>query len=295
MEIERRVVNNSVFLLGLDCLYRDRIKRHERDELLHCALQVTAALDVLPANDPVEGYYAEDAELTKYFLYIRALQQVAKSRTPEVAALPEFCRLMDVASSPIYGQSKQKGMLLPVGRDALSQALIQLQPEWNVSDLTTAACKFAQEMDDYSLVGLAARAKNPIVLTALRESVVLYAEQVCLIEEPSSIEYVWEVDDELSKQANRFIATFNALFNEELPAAESDQAERYWLANEDNDILGRCVRLGRDDTQDPPQYYHWALGLEGTEVKVQEFWDPEIWTTSRYRQTSSSGWRCPDL
>jgi len=33
MNTEVRVVNNRVFLLGLDELYRKSIKRHERDEL----------------------------------------------------------------------------------------------------------------------------------------------------------------------------------------------------------------------------------------------------------------------
>ena len=37
MRTDRRIVNNRVFLLGLDELYREAIKRHERDELLRSA------------------------------------------------------------------------------------------------------------------------------------------------------------------------------------------------------------------------------------------------------------------
>ncbi len=295
MQVERRIVNNYIFLLGLDNLYREAIKQHERAELLDCARRVAAALQVTPSNGPVEGYYAEDDQLTEYFQFFRALQQVKDTRTSEVAALPEFQRLVDVSSSALYGQPQQHDKLLPVGRDALSQALIDTYPKWTVQNLTTAAYSAAHETDDISLVGLAARVKNPIVLTALRESVVLYAETVCIIEEPPPLKYVWDVDDELAKQARRFIDLFNSLFDEELPSPDQDQAERYWHACEDTEILGRCVRLGRDETQAPPKFYHWAICLKEKGLTVQEFWHPEIWTTDRYRQALKDNWQCPDL
>lgn len=37
MSTERRVVDNRFFSLGLDGLYRDAMKEHERGELLGCA------------------------------------------------------------------------------------------------------------------------------------------------------------------------------------------------------------------------------------------------------------------
>lgn len=54
------------------------------------------------------------------------------------------------------------------------------------------------------------------------------------------------------KQAGRFITTFNALFDEALPSAEAKLAERYWTASQRNDIAGRCIRLGSDQSE-PPQ------------------------------------------
>ncbi|HEY1379288.1 MAG TPA: hypothetical protein VGF55_20970 [Gemmataceae bacterium] len=42
MATERRVVNNRVFLLGLDDLYRGAMKRHERDKLLRCSAETAA-------------------------------------------------------------------------------------------------------------------------------------------------------------------------------------------------------------------------------------------------------------
>jgi hypothetical protein len=294
VNIARRVVTDYVLLLGLDELYREAIKRHESGELLDCSRQVANALQVSPADDPVEGYYSESEPLKGYFLNMRALQQVSIERAGEVAEFHPFQRLLEVASSPIYGEAVRHEKLLPVGRDALSKALLKTQSNWSIQSLTEAAFDIARETDDYSLVGLAARAKNPIVLTALKESVVLYAELICDIEEPPPLEYVWQVDDELARQAARFVDTFNTLFDEKLPAPEAGQAEQYWLAQEDVDILGRCVRIG-SSISDPPQNYHWAICLVEREYLVKEFWHPEIWTTLRYREAQRGTDQAPEL
>lgn len=76
MRIERLVVNNRVFLLGLDELYRESMKTHERHELLICARETADALSVAPADVPIEGYYTEDEDLTEYFRLVRALQDL---------------------------------------------------------------------------------------------------------------------------------------------------------------------------------------------------------------------------
>lgn len=171
-----RVVDNRVFMLGLDELYRKAMKRHERGELLPCARRVAQVLQVPPADVPVEGYYAEDPELSEYFRLSRTLQQTGEEHVSAVARLPEFQRLLSVASSPLYGRPQHTGKLLPTGDDALSQALEDTRPEWTVARLTDAAHARAVEMNDISLVGLAARTRDAVVLTAVRESVVLYAK-----------------------------------------------------------------------------------------------------------------------
>lgn len=71
---ERRILDNRTFLLGLDYLYRNLMKDHERGELLVCARLVAATLRVAPADVAVEGYYAENKQLTEYFRLIRTLQ-----------------------------------------------------------------------------------------------------------------------------------------------------------------------------------------------------------------------------
>jgi len=60
--VDEHVVDNRVFLLGLDQLYRERVKRHESTELLTCARAVAARLNVAPAAVPIEGYYTETKE-----------------------------------------------------------------------------------------------------------------------------------------------------------------------------------------------------------------------------------------
>jgi hypothetical protein len=294
---ESRIVDNRTFLLGLDKLYRDAMKQHERGELLHCARRVAAALDVAPATVPVEGYYDEDQQLTEYFHLVRALQAVCEERTPAVASLPEFQRLRDVTSAPLYGKPKLGDKLLPAGQDALSQALSDTMPEWSVQRLTETAYRAAEETDDFSLVGLAARAQDAVVLTAMRESVVLYAAAIIgAAPRPQRPKYIWNVDNELVEQARRFIDAFSRLFGDNLPPPEPVQAEIYWHACNNNEILGRCVRLGYNDAVSPVLHYHWAICHRNDDTfSVQEFWHPEVWTTGRYRSALRYDGRCLDL
>ncbi len=112
---ERHVVDNRVFLLGLDALYRSAMKRNEGFELLRCAREVAWTLHVKPADVPVEGYYAEDERLTEYFRLLRALQEEPNSRVAAVERLPAYQRLYEVTSSPLYGRHATKTSCCPSG------------------------------------------------------------------------------------------------------------------------------------------------------------------------------------
>jgi hypothetical protein len=276
------VIDDRIFLLGLDDLYRDAMKKHERGELLDCAKGVANALNLMPGDAPVEGYYSEEPELTDYFRLVRTLQSTPLEQESRVKALPQFRRLLEVTSSPIFGQPI-RARLLPVGRDPLSAALNEASSpeEWTLASLTKAAARIASATDDYSLVGLASRAEDSVVLTALRESVVLYAETVLMgVAPPVSPVFVWKVDEGLCAAAHRFVDTFNALFGRELPPP----LPRYAFAfASGGNVAGRCARIGQTNDQ-PPRYYHWAVakGVEG-QMTTEEFWAPEIWTTKKYR------------
>jgi len=208
------VVDDVVFLLGLDHLYTNAIRRHEGTELLACARHVASALR-LPRDGALgaaaaEGYYTQDAGLAEYFGLVRSFQEVNEARAREVEHLPEFQRLLAVSSSPLFGVPRREGKLLPVGRDPLSLALHRTAPDWRAAQLVSVARTLAIESDDCSLVGLAAMHGDPVVLAALRESVVLYAEAVLIIGLPQ-VEFAWRVSPTLTERASRFVRTFRPI------------------------------------------------------------------------------------
>jgi hypothetical protein len=284
MKPDRHIVNNRVFLLGLDELYREAMKRHERDELLRCARETASSLSVAAADVPIEGYYSEDERLTEYFRLVRSLQRISKGRESEVAGLTGFKRLKQVCESPIFGPPFNGRFLLSVGEDALSVALKKTFPAWTAENLTNAAYECAAESSDFSLVALAALSRDAVVLAALRESMVLYAMAVGGSAMRSEPEYVWEVDEIIQQRAAQFVETFNNLFGERLPRPAPENAKEFWMASSEWKVIGRCVRVGFDDSVRPIRHYHWAIDRD---VKYQpivnEFWDTEIWTTARYR------------
>ena len=283
-----RLVDDRAFLLGLDELYREAMKKHERTELVACAQRVAGALQIVPAAVPVEGYYREHADLEAYFRLMRALQAVPVGRRSEVESLAQFQRLLAVTSSPIFGIPIENERLLPSGRDPLSAALntASVAAEWTVPSLMAAASVVARRNEDYSLVGLACRAGDPVVVAALRESVVVYAELVTIGAAPQRARprYVWRVDPALAMSGQRFIDAFNGLFGKELPPATQEYAHIYGSNAAESRIEGRCVRLGQTNDV-PPAYYHWAVARTAGELVVNEFWAAEIWTTDRYRET----------
>ena len=168
-------------------------------------------------------------------------------------------------------------------QDPLYLALDNTLPNnWNEKVLVEKVHKIAKESDDYSLVGLAALCKDAIVLTALRESIVLYAG-VAPLGFPPKYEYKWNVDEEVEVQANRFISTFNELTSNDILSAKAENAEYFYDASEDNDISGRCVRIAYDDSKKPTKHYHWAINSHNDELVFDEFWNTELWTTDMYK------------
>jgi len=275
------VVDNRVFLLGLDEMYREAMKRNERNELLTCAEQVATALKVPPADVPIEGYYVEDDRLTRYFRLMRALQAEKLERASEVDHLDEFQRLLQVTSSGMFGVPERMN-LLPKGADPLSMALVEVA-EWTVPTLVEAAGRIARKTDDFSLVGLGARAEDPVALAAMRESAVLYALEITASELPPIHRYRWGVEADLVEAASRFVAAYWTLFDRDFPPPEERYAKAFWVAAQRAKVIGRCVRLGH--TPDGRQHYHWAvIQTRQRDYGVHEFWDSDLWTTDRYQR-----------
>ena len=114
---------------------------------------------------------------------------------------------------------------------------------------------------------------------------VLYADVSTFSREPADPPvpvYVWQVDEEVAHRAARFVATFNELFDEDLPEPVAENADLFFEAADEDEIMGRCVCIGV--MPDRTQFYHWAvrLGPDGTPA-VEDFWDPELWTSADYR------------
>jgi len=280
------VVDNRTIVIGLDKLYRDAMKLFEIERLLPSARTVARKLSVTQAEVPVEGYYTENIQLTEYFKLMRTLQEVPLDRRAEVDHLSEFQLLLRVTSSPLYGRPVHSPYLFPSRGDALYDALTASKPnDWSVSYLVSASYEAAVKNDDYSLVGLAALMKDAVAMTALRESVVLYV--LAALGAPlEEIEYIyeWQVDEHIQEAANRFISTFNDLVPNAIREAIPENAEYFHNACSDNEITGRCVRIGYDDSYTPFRHYHWAVCIGQTGLEVDDFWSEEIWTTDSYRK-----------
>jgi hypothetical protein len=277
-------VGNRELILGIDHLYRDAMKCLEVDRLLPAAERVASVLGISPAEGPVEGYYGESESLTRYFRWMRALQQVSDNSRAHVASLPDFDLLWSVTQSPLYGVASDAPVLLPARRDALYFALDGLPPaQWTIPDIVEASHREAIARDDCSLVGLACRARDAVCIAALRESVVLYAEvAMAMAARLVRVRYAWAADPELSAAAKRFIDAFNAFVTGALPPADPSSAEAYFHAARNNHILDRCVRIGYNDQVMPVQHYHWAVDWGQDAYQVNAFWSEELWTTERY-------------
>jgi hypothetical protein len=288
--MDRLVVTDRVLVLGLDGLYRDDVKKHESSTLLSCARAVARALKVDPASGPIEGYYVESDQLSEYFQLSRALQATNVDRRSEVYRMPAFSRLLRVYSSRIYGYETAHNGVLPAGHDSLSESLGQNMGHWEMGALLNASITAALKNDDYSIVGLASRLNDGVCVTAVRETVVLYAEIIITADSLEDIlkepEYEWKVSDEMTKQANRFIDEYNSLFDSRLPAARPENAKAFYNACSKNELEGRCVRIGIDIMSEPIRYYHWKIDRsKDGELMASDFWSEELWTTERYRQS----------
>ena len=261
------------------------MKPHERGELREAALWVAQDLGVGPADVPIEGYYAEDPQLAEYFGLIRALQGVPEVRRCEIRHNDAYLRLKTVSEAPIFGMPAQCGYVLERSRDPLYRAL-EAASVFEVDALTRAAHEIATETNCFSLGGLAALAKDSVVLASLRESSTLYTLPAFLNvpDNLRRVSYSWTVDSELAQRARYFVSTFNDLFGESLPEPDERNARFYWQACDLDSVAGRCVRMAVNDSRRRNRYYHWAVdGSEAEPLKIKDFWAPDIWTSYRYR------------
>lgn len=276
------IVDNRTFLIGLDYLFRKNQKRFETETLLPIVEGVNNDLNLEIKNFPVEGYYNETEELKRYFTIIRNLQGVEIDKEVEIRDINGFNRLLSYVGSKIFGEGIRE-KLLPRCIDSLGKAIGETYPNWNILNITETANKIFLGTRDYSLVGLACYIKDEVAITALRESVVLYSGVILGASMMIKKSYKWSVDKELQDRANKFIQEFNLLTGLNLPLALPENARVYYEACDDNNILYRCVNIGKDETG--LRFYHWAIEKgHDNNFYVKDFWDDHLWTTEEYRQ-----------
>lgn len=283
--IVKKIVNDRALVLGLDYLYRESMKLFETNNLLPKSRELLNELSLTASNVPIESYYNESDELKEYFLTMRTLQGCPIERTQEVEHLEAYQLLSKVTSSAIFGSASSGLTLLSRRFDSLYFALKGIPVDtWSIDTITAKAHSISTESDDISLVGIAAFINDPVVLTALKESVALYSEVLagCAMVK-TKIVYEWHVDAALQNKVNRFIKTFNELSSSNIKEACSENTSYFYNAFKDNDIVGRCVYIGYDDSKDPTEKYHWAVKYETGKIIAEDFWSDELWTTERYK------------
>ncbi len=282
-----REITNRVLILGLDQLYREIMMWFEEGKLLPASRKLMSDLNVKPLDVPIEGYYARRRGLTEYFINMRSLQKLDDEDSLKVRSSDEYQLLFKVSSSPIYGQKSEEGKFFPVMKDPLYLALKSAPVRnWSAETLVDKAYHFAKDTDDSSLVGLGALSHDPILITAFRESTVLYSSALALGAAPLPPKYIyeWNVDKEIEERVNRFISIFNELTSSHILTANPKNAGYFYKAYKENHILGRCVRIAYDDSKIPTRYYHWAINSHNREFLFDEFWDSELWTTQKYEK-----------
>lgn len=278
-------MDDRTLILALDFLYRESMKFFEKETLLAESRKLLDALALTAIDAPVEGYYCESEELKEYFLNIKTLQQCPMERKREVECLEPYRQLSKVMSSEIFGSGKSESFL-PQRLDPLYEALQNVPVgKWTVEKLTSEAHAISRKTDDISLVGIAASIHDAVVLTALRESVALYGVVAAGCATNSfKFEYKWNVTAGVKDKVNRFISTFNELTLSTIKEAEPDNIVYFHDAFAKNDIMGRCIYIGYDDTDEPIQRYHWAINYDAGRAIVDAFWSNDLWTTERYQK-----------
>jgi hypothetical protein len=279
------IVGDFELILGLDSFYRNQMKEYETKVLLPLIIQIFQKLNISQKEYPIEGYYYESDELKNYFNYIKTLQQVSIKRKEDLQDMSGYKKLTELFCSGLYGKYEYKDNILPQTKDPIYYALESLPIEkWNVENIMNTANTIINDTDNTTIVGLGVLLKNPIIVTALRESVVLYSDFYCTGAPDFSIKYInkyiWNVSKEIENLANKIIEIFNEICPYKIPKAIEKNAEIYYDEFTSNPIDLRCVRIGHDNFSG--RNFHWAIKNQEyltSNYKFIEFWDTKLWTT----------------
>ena len=285
--IIEHIVGDFELILGLDSFYRNKMKKYE-EKLLPLIREILNKLNKSPEKFLVEGYYYETEKLTEYFNCIKTLKQVPIIHQKKIKKLPGYKKIIQLYCSGLYGEYKFDKNILPTVKDAIYYTLETLPVnKWNKDNILDTAYEIIKDTNNYSIINLGIILKNPVIITALRESVVLYSEFICTGAPPPIIyihKYIWNVSKNIENMANIIIEIFNGICPYKIPEAIESNAELYYYEYTENKIDSRCVRIGFDDLSN--KNYHWAIKNiknMANKYKFIDFWDSELWTTEKLK------------
>lgn len=293
------VVDDRMLLRGLIALFSSALSACIKEELLGCARRVVEVLGIEPADGAVPGFCGGDDELVEYCRIVCALQQAPAAQLERVAGLADYERLAAVTGWPLFVLPADGDRLLPRCEDALSRALATTAT-WSIAALVPAARAIAEQSEDVSLAGLAARAGDPMLMVLARElprsSMHGWIDADEAIAMADEYDFDWQVTPEFAVSVSAFVETANALLRANLPAAIVDNVSAFFFARGVGGIGGQCIALGKR----ADAVHHWAISGPHAATRkpgpeVEEFVAAEWWSTERYRrELYPRGWMHPD-
>lgn len=273
------VVDDRTFVVGLCELFREHMKVYEVATLLPLAESACKALDLSPAMVPIEGYYAESAELERFFRLIRAMQLAEMRELPAGPGASAIRQLRKVYGSPAMGRVAQNQNVLPRTDSPFGEAL-GILADWSIDGVSRLAQRLVRD-DDCGLIALAAASGDPLALCVARETLALSG--LIMQMEADLPQFVWAVSGHVASVAARFVAALAEATGIMLPAPDAQSAHLYGQAGKDAALVGRCIWIG-ERVGNPYPFYHWWIDSQNGLLTVKDFWSSEVWTTDVVRQ-----------
>jgi len=289
--IKELIVNDFEFIIGLDSFYREKMKKYEVKILLPLIKEIFQNIDIQKKNFPIEGYYYENEDLTEYFNYVKTLKTLNNDYKPKIENMQGYKKLLNILCSGLYGNYYFNESILPITKDPIYRTLENLSfDNWKSEKIIKTAFSIIKEENDFSIISLGIIKKDPIILTALRESVALYSD-IFVGSAPNltvkyEYKYIWNVSNEIQNKANNIIEIFNGICPYKIPIAEEKNVKKYYDEYVSNPINIRCIRIGIDNIG---KNYHWAIintDYLKRNYKFKEFWDSKFWTTETLKKDS---------
>ena len=298
-------VDNFAFFRIVDKQVREAMQQVET-EMLPVAQGALKESGLPLQEHPVEGYYGKTPQLTQYFNHIRTLQLNSSDKVGD-----DIRKLHDFYTNGVFGLGQavrtainSEGVWYPAELpavispmvDPLTVAVVQVanNPATVHQDLTIEnlakvleGVKLGKGLVGFgSLVDRVERGEtgeyNPIATTLARETTVLSA----YVPTMRSISQ-YRVSPEVEAQGNAVIDAYNALFKAAGSNVRMQNVTRENAIGLNHDLpeMDRCVRIfnlelpGRDK-----EFYHWAIGRDGYQPKVIDFWRKEVVTTDMFKK-----------